>query len=141
MADIIAVSEAVVVRVKSVLPDWKSFWFEPNPIPLPAICVTPDVKFADYENVQQSSYTMWSLWLGLYVPAIDQEAGRRAMGGLTDPRGPLISGLKDLLDNFNDDLSRIASEVHVTVGKGWTPMVRNQARFLYAQLGLVVGAN
>lgn len=131
----------MVDRVAPALDGWERHWFEPFPVPaVYAFCLRPDPgKFADYQQVM-GSYTKWFLRLGLYAPAANQEEARLKMGDLTDPRGQLISRL--LSDEIEDDLYELcAQDVQVTTGRGWDVVRRARARHLYADLGVVCGAN
>lgn len=136
MASIIAVSEALAARAAPVLPDWNTLWFEPSPIPVPALCVRPDpAKFADYQQVW-GRFTKWHLRVALYLSANDQESARLMMGQLTDPKGDLIRAL-----THNDDTDDVLASVEVTFGRGWDVIRRNRQRYLYADLSVVCGAN
>lgn len=140
MADIVEVSEAVRDRLSPALPDWNTFWFEPSPIPTPALCIKPDPqRFADYQQVM-GAYTKWHLRIAFYLPANDQEASHRMMAALTDPKGLVIATLRsDDIDDALADLCR--GDVEPTTGRGWGVVRRNRSRYLSADIGICCGAN
>lgn len=140
MSDIVEVSEALFGRLRPVLPDWSTIWYEPSPIPVPAVCVEGDPgKAADYAETW-GNLTKWSMRIGLYVGAVDQVAAIRLLGTLTGTRGPILTALKD--DDAEDALATISMQcVQATTLTGWRMIRRNNARYQYAAINVTVTTN
>lgn len=141
MAHLMQVCDVVRDRLLAGLPEWNHFRSEPNPIPVPALCVKPAVDYADYQQQLGSSYTRWSLIVALYVNATSREAADLRMAELTAPKGPIVARLRDVEGDIVDEMSRICSrDVEVTKGRGWRYQQRLGAKFLYTETGVIVGS-
>lgn len=140
MASFVEVSEAVVDRIRPVVPStWTVRWFKPTPPPVPGLYLCPDPnKYADYQ-ITGSSLTQWSIRAELYASAFDREAAHRVVGSLTDPCGPLISRLRD--DEIRDRLWELCGlNIAVTAGTNFK-LRAGRSPYLTASIGLVCGAN
>jgi len=142
MADIVALSDALVERLLPVITPmyagWDVRWFKPDPIiALPLLCIQPDrATFADYLQVPPA----WFMRITFYLSSVDQEQSRRAMATITDQNGPVIQALQS--ETIDDSLWDLCPfNVVATTGKGWGLVREKRITYLEANIGVQLGAN
>lgn len=142
MTDPVEVCEAVLDRVRTVLPDWHLLLFEVSPLPVPAVVVeiAPN-KGADYVRVN-SDMTRWFVNVTLFAAANDQESSLRTMAPLAGNKGPVITALRDWLGDHDDALTALSrGSVQVTQLTGFRVVRRNRQRYRSATIAVTVDTN
>jgi hypothetical protein len=142
MADPVEVCEAVIERLRAVLPDWHLLLSELSPMPVPGVVVElAPTKGADYVQAD-SDMAKWFVNITLFASAVDQEASLRKMAPLAGTKGPVIAALRDRLGDYTDSLADLSNgSVQAIQLTGFKIVRRNRHRYRAATITVTVGTN
>lgn len=145
MADPLEVCEAIIERLDPILSDWDLLVTEPQPPAIPplpyAVVELAPTKGADHVQVH-GDWTKWSVQIVLNASATDWEASLREMAPLLGTKGPIHTALKDVLDDYDDTLSRLSrGNVQVAMLSGFRLVKKNKQPVRTATITVTVGTN